>query len=135
MKIPCIYFLKDFKIIFLNFYKLRNQEIKLNMPKNYGINIFDFEGPLSLTHTICAEYFADLPSILSTFHARVFCTKFGGKNYKAAWSSFIQNFGAQNVLRTKNGRIKCRWNWHWGSMSSTFFCARFSYESSFKAKT
>jgi hypothetical protein len=23
------------------------------MPKNYGINIFDYEGPRSLTHTVC----------------------------------------------------------------------------------
>jgi hypothetical protein len=28
---------------------VRNQEIKLNMPKNFGINIFDYEGPQSLT--------------------------------------------------------------------------------------
>jgi len=31
---------------------VRNQEIKLNMPKNYGINIFDHEGPQALTHTV-----------------------------------------------------------------------------------
>jgi len=44
-------FLKEFTIIFLNTVHVRNQEIKLNMPKNYGINIFDYEGPRSLTHT------------------------------------------------------------------------------------
>jgi hypothetical protein len=33
-------------------------------------------------------------SISSTF----FCTFFGGKNFKAAQSAFVQNFGAKNTL-------------------------------------
>jgi len=58
MKIPWGYFLKDFTLIFFNFYMW---EIKLNMPKNYGFNIFDYDGPRSLTHTIeLQECFMDL---------------------------------------------------------------------------
>ncbi len=67
MKIPCGYFLKDFTNViresylsrnigfynyFSKFLHVQNQEIKLNMPKNYGINIFYYEDPLSLTHTV-----------------------------------------------------------------------------------
>jgi len=45
-------FLKDFTIIFSKFLHVRNQEIKPNMPKNYGINIFDYEAPRSLILTV-----------------------------------------------------------------------------------
>ncbi len=51
MKIPCGYFLM---ILQLHFWisTCENHEIKLSMPKNYGINIFDYEGPRSLTHMV-----------------------------------------------------------------------------------
>ena len=47
-------FFKGYYNYFSKFQHVRNQEIKLNMPKNYGINIFDYEGPQSLTHTVAA---------------------------------------------------------------------------------
>ncbi len=49
---PMRIFFKGFYNYFSKFLHVRNQEIKLNMPKNYGINIFDYEGPSSLTHTL-----------------------------------------------------------------------------------
>ncbi len=49
-------FFKGFHNYFSKFLHVRNQEIKLNTPKNclknYGINIFDYERPRSLTHTL-----------------------------------------------------------------------------------
>jgi hypothetical protein len=50
----CIFF-KVFYNYFSKFLHVRNQEIEQNMPKNYGINIFDYEGPRSLTHTVEVE--------------------------------------------------------------------------------
>jgi len=49
---PMWMFFKGFYNYFSKFLRVRNQEIKLNMPTNYGINIFDYEDPRSLTHTI-----------------------------------------------------------------------------------
>ena len=46
---PMQIFFKGFYNYFSKFLHVRNQEIKLNMPKNYGINVFECEGPRSLT--------------------------------------------------------------------------------------
>ncbi len=45
-------FFKGFYNYFSKFLHVRNQEIKLSMSKNYGINIFDSDDPQSLTHTV-----------------------------------------------------------------------------------
>ncbi len=49
---PMPIFFKGFYNYFSKSLHVRNQVIKLNMLKNYGINIFDYEGPQSLTHMV-----------------------------------------------------------------------------------
>jgi len=41
---PMQIFFKGFYKYFSKFLHVRNQEIKLNMPKNYVVNIFEYEG-------------------------------------------------------------------------------------------
>ena len=41
---PMRIFFKGFYNYFSKFLHVRNQEIKLNMPKNYVVNIFQYEG-------------------------------------------------------------------------------------------
>ncbi len=41
---PIQIFFKGFYYYFSEFLHVRNQEIKLNMPKNYVVNIFEYEG-------------------------------------------------------------------------------------------
>ncbi len=47
------------------------------------------------------------------------------KNYKA--KLWLEKSCAKH-FSIKKASIKCWWNWHLTSISSTFFCARFSYE-------
>jgi len=54
---PMQIFFKGFYNYFSKFLHVRNLAIKLNMPQNYGINIFYYEGPRSLTNTVAFLFF------------------------------------------------------------------------------
>jgi len=82
-------------------------------------NIFQSVAPIVPSQIeimlICDLHFSLLPSISSTFYVHIF-------HMNVVLAAFhVRRKSCRNNVRTKNLHVKCWWNWHLGSNSSTFY--------------
>jgi len=117
----------DFKNSFSTFTtwnQCKNTDKKTKYLTNTSADTINFEGANSLRSCRVAEVGPVLS--WSQFHQQFTCEYF-------IKSFFLVAFWLWTNFRTKNARVKCWWNWHLESISSTFYPRVFRMQANWAA--